>query len=196
MQEKHEIYGKIKISQSLLKMIPFILNRKPKVTKKLLRKKVWYFLLLRIEKMQKKDVPAMIAKIFWFWYAVGLVLLFVVGDVPAILHFSNGLFNLFYALYALELDSALREKWTLVWGRAIIIAFSTFFLEWFGTKTGLLFGDYSYTHVLGVALGTVPWQLPGLGWVSSSMLSCYQERPLDFGEAWKSVFGLLLLIWF
>lgn len=40
--------------------------------------------------------------LFWIWYSIGAVLLSTV-ELPKVLDFSNGLFLVFYALYALYL---------------------------------------------------------------------------------------------
>ncbi|WP_170270222.1 carotenoid biosynthesis protein [Heliorestis acidaminivorans] len=123
--------------------------------------------------------------------------MFFVGSVPTILHFSNGLFNIFFALYALALYKQIEEVPALLWLKAAFIALTTFALEWFGTKTGLLFGDYTYTPLLGLAWGTVPLSV-AFAWVGVvvcavliSRASTLFSRALEVGF-WALAFDLVL----
>ncbi|MFD0958425.1 carotenoid biosynthesis protein [Paenibacillus chungangensis] len=93
--------------------------------------------------------------LFWFWYATGLVLMLTVG-VPGWLSFSNGLFLLFYAVYALDIERGIGERRAVRLGRAAIIGLVTFLIEYIGVTTGWPFGEYAYTSVLGFGIGGVP----------------------------------------
>ncbi|WP_099520939.1 carotenoid biosynthesis protein [Paenibacillus sp. BIHB 4019] len=97
----------------------------------------------------------MMRKLFLFWYAVGILLMLTIG-VPAPLAFSNGLFLVFYAMYAVSLEQGLRERTYWGWGRIALVGLSTFGVEWLSVTTGWPFGEYSYTPVLGFLLGSVP----------------------------------------
>ncbi|WP_338555637.1 carotenoid biosynthesis protein [Paenibacillus sp. KS-LC4] len=97
----------------------------------------------------------MMRKLFLFWYAVGLILMLTIG-VPTPLAFSNGLFLVFYAMYAVSLEQGLRERTPLGWGRIAFVGLSTFGVEWLSVTTGWPFGEYNYTPVLGFLLGGVP----------------------------------------
>ncbi|MCW2278604.1 carotenoid biosynthesis protein [Heliophilum fasciatum] len=105
----------------------------------------------------------LIAYVFWFWYAIGLILLLFL-QVPEMLRFANGAFLFFYALYALYLDRHTPGSRKLFFGRAIAVAVIAFVVEWVGTKTGWPFGAYSYSTVLGEALGGVPLAI-GFAWI-------------------------------
>ncbi|GFZ79393.1 hypothetical protein GCM10008018_26060 [Paenibacillus marchantiophytorum] len=101
----------------------------------------------------------MIRLVFTVWYLIGLGMMLTIG-VPNWLSFSNGLFLVFFALYASSLETRLGEKRIESWARIIIIGAITFVIEEVGVRTGWPFGEYSYTHVLGVSLGHVPLAIP------------------------------------
>lgn len=116
--------------------------------------------------------------LFWIWYGIGAVLLLTV-DVPKVLDFSNGLFLVFYALYALYLihraelykgmsDQSVSGSTTPLWSRLIlsgvIIWFGGMALEWIGVHSGWPFGEYEYTSLLGALIYGVPWTL-GFAWI-------------------------------
>ncbi|WP_046212821.1 carotenoid biosynthesis protein [Paenibacillus wulumuqiensis] len=116
--------------------------------------------------------------LFWIWYAIGAALLLTIR-VPEVLDFSNGLFLVFYALYALYLMKRHQVYWQLsdrsvTGGKskpyvrlllpAVIIWLGGMSLEWIGVHTGWPFGEYEYTPVLGSLIFGVPWTL-GFGWI-------------------------------
>lgn len=94
-------------------------------------------------------------KLFYFWYTVGLLLMLTVG-VPSWLSFSNGLFLVFFACYALQIESRLGGSKGVWLGRALLAGFLTFSVEWLGVAVGWPFGAYHYTPVLGFSVGGVP----------------------------------------
>lgn len=96
-----------------------------------------------------------IKPLFLFWLATGQLLMLTVG-VPDWLAFSNGLFLLFYAAYAMEVEKGLGESSGARWGRAAAVGAVTFSIEAIGVATGFPFGPYEYTSVLGVAGLGVP----------------------------------------
>lgn len=97
----------------------------------------------------------MLRRLFYGWYGVGLALMLTVG-VPPWLAFSNGLFLVFYALYALELERRLGGSARVAWLRAFAIGCVTFAMEALGVRYGWPFGEYAYTAVLGFSLQGVP----------------------------------------
>lgn len=116
--------------------------------------------------------------LFWIWYSIGAILLLTIG-VPKVLDFSNGLFLVFYALYALYLchradlfykmsDQSVSVDTKPLWSRLIfagvIIWLGGMALEWLGVHSGWPFGEYSYTSVLGALIYGVPWTL-GFAWI-------------------------------
>lgn len=119
------------------------------------------------------------AWLFWIWYAIGLALQLTIG-VPPILDFSNALFLVFYALYALslvrhkEVYSKLSDRsvsgqravsFSYLIAAAAIMWLSGMSLEWLGIHTGWPFGEYEYTNLLGSLVFGVPWTL-GFAWIS------------------------------
>lgn len=84
--------------------------------------------------------------------------------VPNWLSFSNGLFLVFFALYASSIETRLGEKQIISWARIVMIGAITYVIEEVGVRTGVPFGKYSYTHVLGVSLGHVPLVIP-FAWI-------------------------------
>ncbi len=117
--------------------------------------------------------------IFWIWYGIGAVLLLTIG-VPQMLDFSNGLFLVFYALYALSLvrRSHPQQKlsdWSVInreivtlprlLTAAALMWLGGMALEWLGVHTGWPFGEYAYSNILGSLLFGVPWTL-GFAWIA------------------------------
>ncbi|WP_017810995.1 carotenoid biosynthesis protein [Paenibacillus shenyangensis] len=116
--------------------------------------------------------------LFWIWYAIGATLLLTI-DVPKALDFSNGLFLVFYALYALYLmkrqevywqlsdqsvSGGVHKKWLRLLLLALLIWLGGMSLEWIGVHTGWPFGEYEYTPLLGSLIFGVPWTL-GFAWI-------------------------------
>lgn len=116
--------------------------------------------------------------LFWIWYAIGAALL-LTSSVPKALDFSNGLFLVFYALYALYLMNRQEVYWQLsdrsvssgvhrkrvrLLLSVIVIWLGGMSLEWIGVHTGWPFGEYKYTPVLGSLIFGVPWTL-GFAWI-------------------------------
>ncbi|MHA7962602.1 carotenoid biosynthesis protein [Paenibacillus sp. CAU 1782] len=130
-------------------------------------------------------------KLFVFWYVVGLLLMLTVG-VPDWLAFSNGLFLVFFACCALDVERLLGEKVVIRWGRAFAAGLLTFSVEWLGVATGWPFGTYHYSSVLGFSLGGVPLTI-AFAWagviVTAVLLS-------DSGSKWLRAFwvGLCTVI--
>ncbi|MEK3884638.1 carotenoid biosynthesis protein [Paenibacillus sp. PL2-23] len=134
--------------------------------------------------------------LFWFWYAVGLLMMLTTG-VPEWLAFSNGLFLLFYALYALEIEAGLGEPRGRRLTRAAWVAGITFLVEYIGVSTGFPFGEYAYTPVLGWAVGGVPLAI-ACAWVGVIMNAVVlSEQSSRWRRAvmvglWVVVFDLVL----
>lgn len=139
----------------------------------------------------------MVRTVFWVWYAIGALLL-IFFSVPQGLQFSNGLFLVFYAVYAAELivkgferpfvadqsviyQKQLRPLRLLV--SAALIWTGGMAVEWFGVHTGHLFGSYEYSDILGPRLYGVPVTL-GFAWIAvvcNAVLLCR-----DFGQSgWR-----------
>lgn len=131
----------------------------------------------------------MIRIIFWVWYFIGALLLIWLG-IPENLEFSNGLFLIFYAVYALDLiykgskrkfmpdQSVTNERKSSLWLPAILIWTLGMAVEWIGIHTGRLFGTYEYSDILGPLLYGVPITL-GFAWIAvigNALLISY-----DFG---------------
>jgi len=138
----------------------------------------------------------MIRILFWFWYTVGLLLMMTVG-VPEWLAFSNGLFLLFFAVYALHVESKLGEPAALRWSRAAFVGLATFMVEGIGVQTGWPFGAYAYTSVLGAAAFGVPLAIAcaWVGVIINGML--VSEGGTRWGRAlrtglWTVLFDLVL----
>lgn len=111
--------------------------------------------------------------LFWIWYSIGFVLLLFVG-VPDALSFSNGLFLVFYALYAISLlfDAKLQHSLSdrsvrpvRLGGILFLIWLGGMGVEWLGIHTGWPFGEYSYSSILGFHLAEVPVTL-GFAWIA------------------------------
>ncbi|WJH34807.1 carotenoid biosynthesis protein [Paenibacillus sp. CC-CFT747] len=94
----------------------------------------------------------LIRPVFWFWYAAGLLLM-LFYKVPEMLGFSNGLFLLFFASYAVFLETRTGRGIPGIVFRTTLVAAVTFGVEAMGVATGFPFGSYAYTHVLGIAAG-------------------------------------------
>lgn len=134
--------------------------------------------------------------LFWFWYTVGLGLM-LFWEVPDILAFSNGLFLLFFGLYAIQLerqrDTPLPRLIVAVTG--VIVA--TYLLETIGTRTGFPFGAYQYTDTLGLGLTDVPLPI-AFAWVGVMITALYLsthanrwKRALEVG-VWAVTLDLVL----
>lgn len=120
----------------------------------------------------------MIRIVFWAWYFIGALLLIWLG-IPDRLQFSNGLFLIFYAAYAVELiykgskrslmsdRSVIKEHKSVVWiGLSVILIWTLgMSVEWIGIHTGKLFGMYTYSDILGPQLYGVPFTL-GFAWIA------------------------------
>ncbi|MBD2848231.1 carotenoid biosynthesis protein [Paenibacillus sp. IB182496] len=135
-------------------------------------------------------------RVFYFWYAVGLILMLTVG-VPSWLGFANGLFLLFFALYTLNVEGRLGEPRHARWPRAALIGLATFLVEWLGVRTGWPFGEYAYTPLLGWGVGGVPLTI-ACAWVGVVLLAALVSesgsrwlRALLTG-VWTVVFDLVL----
>ncbi|CAM4283623.1 carotenoid biosynthesis protein [Paenibacillus typhae] len=139
----------------------------------------------------------MVRTVFWVWYAIGALLL-IFFSVPQGLQFSNGLFLVFYAVYAAEVivkgferpfvadqsviySQQLRPLRLLI--SAALIWTGGMAVEWFGVHTGHLFGSYGYSDILGPLLYGVPATL-GFAWIAvvcNAVLLCR-----DFGQSgWR-----------
>lgn len=112
--------------------------------------------------------------LFWGWYAVGLILM-LSFQVPDFLHFSNGLFLVFFAIYALQLELVNQNQFQNKKGlrgsktyaiaiRAVLIGLVTYLLEAVGTRTGYPFGSYYYSNTLSIFGERVPFAI-GFAWV-------------------------------
>ncbi|MFD1887451.1 carotenoid biosynthesis protein [Paenibacillus wenxiniae] len=117
--------------------------------------------------------------IFWIWYGIGAVLLLTIG-VPQVLDFSNGLFLVFYALYAMSLVRRSQPQYSMSdWSvsnrdsitlprlltAAALMWLGGMALEWIGVHTGWPFGEYEYSSILGSLVFGVPWTL-GFAWIA------------------------------
>lgn len=102
--------------------------------------------------------------IFYTWYIIGLSLLLTVG-VPSVLDWSNGLFLIFYMIYSLRIFTKTnRLKGFPLTALALAICTFTFFIEFVGTRTGIPFGRYEYSNVLGFIVASIPLTV-ALAWV-------------------------------
>jgi uncharacterized membrane protein len=113
-----------------------------------------------------------IARIFWFWYIVGLILM-LFYRVPEALGFSNGLFLFFYAVYA---ASQLTGSIASVLRTAAAIGIAGFLLEWVGAATGYPFGGYRYSPTLGLAFFGVPLAIAA-AWIAVVIQGCMLAAP-------------------
>ncbi|WP_411348176.1 carotenoid biosynthesis protein [Paenibacillus sp. WLX2291] len=119
------------------------------------------------------------AWVFWVWYVIGAGLLLTIG-VPKVLDVSNGLFLVFYALYALSLvrkstvQTSLSDRSVshanVISMRHLVSAAALMWLggmalEWLGVHTGWPFGQYAYSNTLGALIWGVPWTL-GFAWIA------------------------------
>ncbi|WP_042202371.1 carotenoid biosynthesis protein [Paenibacillus camerounensis] len=143
----------------------------------------------------------MIRTVFWLWYSIGALLL-IFFSVPQGLQFSNGLFLVFYAVYAGELiikghvQTYMADQ-SVIFPRqlkpfpfllsAALIWTCGMGVEWLGVHTGHLFGSYSYSDILGPLVYGVPVTL-GFAWIAVVGNAVLLSR--DFGQSgWR----LLLL---
>ncbi|NQX47130.1 carotenoid biosynthesis protein [Paenibacillus tritici] len=121
----------------------------------------------------------MVRILFWIWYVIGALLLIWFG-IPQSLRFSNGLFLVFYAAYAVDLLSKGRVQpfmsdWSVnssggwrkarFWYALALIWLGGMAVEWVGVHSGRLFGDYSYSTILGPLFFGVPVTL-GFAWIA------------------------------
>ncbi|NMO97054.1 carotenoid biosynthesis protein [Paenibacillus lemnae] len=139
--------------------------------------------------------------LFWGWYGIGLSLM-LLYEVPDFLHFSNGLFLVFFALYAMslekqELKNSRSYTRSTMWVRALIVAVSTYVLEWIGTETGYPFGTYVYTGTLSIFGEHVPVAI-GFAWIGVMVMSVLMStagskwlRAIQAG-GWAMLFDLVL----
>lgn len=138
----------------------------------------------------------MLRIVFLFWYVIGLLLMLTVG-VPAPLAFSNGLFLVFFALYAIDIEGRMGERAGSRWLRVAVVGLFTFGVEWLSVKTGWPFGSYNYSSILGIQLGGVPLTI-ACAWVgvllSAIMLAQGQSRWIRALQAgiWTVAFDLVL----
>lgn len=145
--------------------------------------------------------------LFWGWYAIGLVLM-LAFYVPDFLHFSNGLFLIFFALYAIQLEVQNRDTFMQSNGilgnrplsivmRALVVGVVTYVLEGIGTQTGYPFGTYHYSHTLSLFGESVPIAI-GFAWIgvmsSAILLSTATSRWVRALQAglWALLFDLVL----
>ena len=128
--------------------------------------------------------------------------------VPDFLHFSNGLFLVFFALYTIKLENDDRHLTADLKGshgnsrlsigiRALLVGTVTYALEWIGTKTGFPFGTYYYSGTLSLFGEPVPLAI-GFAWVgvmsSAILLSTAAStwaRAFQVG-LWALLFDLVL----
>lgn len=144
----------------------------------------------------------MVRTLFWIWYSIGALLLIWLG-IPDSLKFSNGLFLVFYAAYAMDLfvrgqqkpfmsDWSVNETKRKCTGNTRLgIAFALIWLggmavEWIGVHSGRLFGDYSYSSILGPLVFGVPVTL-GFAWIAVVSNAILISQ--DFGQR-----GIRLLV--
>ena len=120
-------------------------------------------------------------RLFWFWYAVGLLLM-LFYKVPAPLRFSNGLFLVFFACYAVSLAVRLSKRPMAVLG-FVGIGLLSMTVEGIGVRFGWPFGDYAYTDVLGWALFGVPLAI-GFAW-TGVMAMAWLQSPFRNRFAWS-----------
>ncbi|MFC3771999.1 carotenoid biosynthesis protein [Paenibacillus sp. GCM10012303] len=126
--------------------------------------------------------------LFWFWYAVGFGLL-VFYRVPDFLGFSNGLFLLFFAMYAISME--IRESRLggagsalYLYVRASVVFISTMLIEAYGVATAIPFGRYDYTPVLGITAWGVPLAI-GAAWVG--VVSVCSAMSASASRLWSAV---------
>ncbi|OWA36311.1 hypothetical protein B9G55_09745 [Saccharibacillus sp. O16] len=147
----------------------------------------------------------MLGIVFYVWMAIGLTLMLTVG-VPKPLGFSNALFLVFYAVYALILLNLAAAKLEhaqnappgirtyarplprLIAGAAGIWL-GGMAVEWSGVHTGWPFGGYAYSWILGPHLFGVPITL-GFAWIAvigSSTLLAGPVKPTFLGRISKAI---------
>ncbi|MGM7702539.1 carotenoid biosynthesis protein [Pseudalkalibacillus sp. Hm43] len=105
----------------------------------------------------------MINVIFWIWYSIGLVLM-LFFHVPDALKFSNGLFLFFFAIYALKLEKEHTGQYKKLIPLALVVGAITFTIEAVGVWTGIPFGQYAYSSILGIGAFGVPFAI-ACAWV-------------------------------
>lgn len=95
-----------------------------------------------------------------------LCIIYAVGIATILAGFAEPLmqltpFNLLFASAILLYNAEGLGKRYLIW--FLVVAIAGFMLEWIGTLTGIIFGDYSYGAALGIKLFDVPLII-GLNW--------------------------------
>ncbi|GGG20749.1 carotenoid biosynthesis protein [Paenibacillus abyssi] len=144
-------------------------------------------LAYRIEKAPGQ-AGKIIRVVFWSWLAIGLVLM-LFYQVPEWLHFSNGLFLVFYAAYAASLvwrmqwqsqaSNTGRSSGLSIGFRLLLVGVITFVVEWIGTISGYPFGIYEYTDTLRFWQDGVPLAI-GFAWIgvvgNAVLLSAARSR--------------------
>lgn len=144
---------------------------------------------------------------FWIWYFVGTVLLLFVG-VPDSLQFSNGIFLILYAAYAVHLTtkavaySPLSNIPFMKWKHGGLYLSMMFIwmggvgIEMIGVRTGWPFGIYEYSDILGYRLLGVPFTL-GFAWIAvvynASLMSPTKGRYGKIIRALKVGFWTVIL---
>lgn len=140
----------------------------------------------------------MIKYVFWIWYSIGALLL-ICFSIPESLKFSNGLFLVFYAIYAASLiqkgselqimsdQSVIFSRRYFIWMCSGILWVGGMSVEWVGVHSGKLFGSYEYSDILGPLLYGVPITL-GFAWIAVVCNAVLISR--EFGQ---SGFRLLLV---
>ncbi|KGE20351.1 carotenoid biosynthesis protein [Paenibacillus wynnii] len=118
----------------------------------------------------------MIRVLFWGWYFIGALLL-IIFSLPESLQFSNGLFLVFYAVYAMKLikdglelhimsdQSVIISSHAPLGLSAVLVWTGGMSVEWIGVHSGRLFGVYEYSDILGPLLFGVPVTL-GFAWIA------------------------------
>lgn len=118
----------------------------------------------------------------------------IVFSLPESLRFSNGLFLIFYAVYAMKLiheglelnllsdQSVIISRRLPLWLSAAILWTGGMTVEWIGVHSGRLFGNYEYSDILGPLLYGVPVTL-GFAWIAVVSSAVLISR--DFGLSGK-----------
>jgi len=118
----------------------------------------------------------MIRVLFWGWYFIGALLL-IIFSLPESLQFSNGLFLIFYAGYAMKLmydglelqimsdQSVIIAPHPPLGLSAALIWLGGMTVEWVGVHSGKPFGIYEYSDILGPLVYGVPITL-GFAWIA------------------------------
>lgn len=110
---------------------------------------------------RKKNLKKYIYILLGIMYTVGIIGHSIEAVYPLMIALTpfTLLFTGSLALYA---SGVLREKSFIIW--FLVTYIFTFFSEYAGVQTGLIFGAYEYSSVLGFSLGEVPLII-GFNWV-------------------------------